>query len=295
MKEVNFRDRVPTNPGRIVLTPVTGQPNTFDMTRADNPTEEGTPIDKATYNSIILSRLTGRYYPCTATFSALSTTTITRNPVPITGWAVSNITKATNGTDYTIEASSSINSEYSVEKALDGKYDTQWGSLDGINHSFIIQMPVAIKIKKFKLQLGITGSTSGNTVTLQGSNNKSTWDTVHTITSYPFNAPTEYTVSTPGVYEYYRLYFTRPTSSRVYINEFEITDCEVSVYTANYVSNEMPAIWEIGQRVTIETTAAPKHSILANSFNGVNVTTVLQPLKRYELRYTGAEFVAKEV
>lgn len=295
MKEVNFKDRVPTNPGRIVLEPVAGQTNTYKMTRADNPTEEGTPIDKATFNSIIHSRLTGRFYPCDATFSALSTTTITRNPIPTTGWTVSGTTKATNGTDYTIEASSSINSTYSVEKALDGKYDTQWGSLDGLTHSYIIQMPVAIKIQKFKMQLGITGSTSGNKVELQGSNNKSTWETVHTITSYPFNEPTEYTVSTPGTYEYYRLYFTRPSSSRVYINEFEITECEVSVYTANYTSNEMPAVWDAGQRVTIEPREAPKHSILANSFNGVNVTTILQPLKKYELRYTGTEFVAKEV
>lgn len=295
MKEVNFKDRVPTNPGRIVLSPVAGQENTYDLTRADNPLEEGTPINKATFNSIIHSRLTGRFYPCDAVFNVLSTTTITTNPIPTTGWAVSSITKAMNGTDYTVEASSSINSTYSVEKALDGDTETQWGSLDGINHSFIIQFPVALKIKKFKLYLGITGNTSGNSLAIQGSNNKTNWETVHTITAYPFNNVTEYTATTPGTYEYYRLYFTRPTSSRVYINVFEITECEVSVYSADYQSDEMPAVWDAGQRVTIGTTAVPKHSILANTFNGVAVNTILQPQKRYELIYNGSSFDVKEL
>ena len=44
-----MRDRVPTYPGRIVLTPVAGQENTFDLTRADAPMPgyEGTPLNKA--------------------------------------------------------------------------------------------------------------------------------------------------------------------------------------------------------------------------------------------------------
>ena len=39
-------NRVPTYPGRVTLTPVSGQANTYDMVRADLPTEVGTPIDK---------------------------------------------------------------------------------------------------------------------------------------------------------------------------------------------------------------------------------------------------------
>lgn len=42
-----MRDRVPTYPGRVVLTPVAGQPNTYDMTRADEPTQIGDPLNKA--------------------------------------------------------------------------------------------------------------------------------------------------------------------------------------------------------------------------------------------------------
>ena len=43
-----MQDRVPLHPGRVKLTPVAGQENTYDMTRADEPTQEGTPLNKAT-------------------------------------------------------------------------------------------------------------------------------------------------------------------------------------------------------------------------------------------------------
>ena len=43
-------DRVPTYPGRVVLTPVSGQQNTYDLVRADQPIEEGTPLNKALFD-----------------------------------------------------------------------------------------------------------------------------------------------------------------------------------------------------------------------------------------------------
>lgn len=43
-----MKDRIPTYPGRVQLTPVAGAENTYDMVRADVPTEDGTPLNKAT-------------------------------------------------------------------------------------------------------------------------------------------------------------------------------------------------------------------------------------------------------
>lgn len=43
-----MRDRVPMYPGRVRLTPVPGQDGLYDMVRADRPTQEGTPLNKAT-------------------------------------------------------------------------------------------------------------------------------------------------------------------------------------------------------------------------------------------------------
>lgn len=41
------QDRVSTYPGRVELTPVSGQTNVYDMVRADQPVQEGTPLNKA--------------------------------------------------------------------------------------------------------------------------------------------------------------------------------------------------------------------------------------------------------
>ena len=43
-----MQDRIPLYPGRVTMTPVAGQANTFDMVRADDPTQPGTPLNKAT-------------------------------------------------------------------------------------------------------------------------------------------------------------------------------------------------------------------------------------------------------
>lgn len=42
-----MKDRVPTYPGRVRLTPVSGQTNVYTLERADVPTQEGTPLNKA--------------------------------------------------------------------------------------------------------------------------------------------------------------------------------------------------------------------------------------------------------
>lgn len=44
-----MENRQSTYPGRVVLTPVPGAENTYVMTRADEPTVEGTPLNKATF------------------------------------------------------------------------------------------------------------------------------------------------------------------------------------------------------------------------------------------------------
>lgn len=43
-----MQNREPTYPGRVTLTPVAGLANTYDMERADQPLQQGTPLNKAT-------------------------------------------------------------------------------------------------------------------------------------------------------------------------------------------------------------------------------------------------------
>ena len=43
-----MKDRIPTYAGRVNLIPVPNQPNTYDVARADEPVQEGTPLNKNT-------------------------------------------------------------------------------------------------------------------------------------------------------------------------------------------------------------------------------------------------------
>lgn len=43
-----MQDRIATYPGRVRLTPVTGETDVYDLERADEPIQSGTPINKAT-------------------------------------------------------------------------------------------------------------------------------------------------------------------------------------------------------------------------------------------------------
>ena len=58
-----MKDRVPLYPGRVKLTPVSGQENTYDMVRADAPTQEGDPLSKKT----LLKEATAVLYGLNAT------------------------------------------------------------------------------------------------------------------------------------------------------------------------------------------------------------------------------------
>lgn len=42
-----MQDRIALNPGRVLITPESGESYYATLTRADNPTQEGTPLNKA--------------------------------------------------------------------------------------------------------------------------------------------------------------------------------------------------------------------------------------------------------
>ena len=49
--KIQVEDRVPTYPGRVLLVPVAGEVDTYDLERADLPVVEGTPINKRLFDS----------------------------------------------------------------------------------------------------------------------------------------------------------------------------------------------------------------------------------------------------
>ena len=53
----NIKNRVPTYPGRVKLLPVEGQAGIYTLTRADEPTEPGTAVNKALLDTIGVHQL----------------------------------------------------------------------------------------------------------------------------------------------------------------------------------------------------------------------------------------------
>ena len=296
MKEVTFLNRVPTYPGRVVLTPVSGQANTFDMVRADGPIVEGTPLDKATFESVIHSRLTGRYYVPTVTQSTVdSQTGIMVNPVP-TSWSGSG-TAYTSG-NYKVTASQSATStSYAVPNALDGNDSTYlgWYVQSGSPATLTIELPSLINVKKVKLKY--TGDDATTlTLTVQGSTDGAAYTNIYTR-SGESETLTEYTITNPGLYKYYRFSFSANYGVNFRLYTVAISNYDITTHRNNFsVASGMPVIWDEGQRVMLETPANVNTvGVVRNTLNGVTVNTILQPNKRYELRYTGSAFVAKEV
>ena len=60
-----MQDRVSLYPGRVKLEPVAGQANLYDLTRADQPTQEGTPLNKASLLQDVVCDILGLDYAAT--------------------------------------------------------------------------------------------------------------------------------------------------------------------------------------------------------------------------------------
>ncbi|MBO7319439.1 MAG: discoidin domain-containing protein [Clostridia bacterium] len=294
MIEKDIRDRVPTYPGRILLRPVADQPNYFEFVRADDPTEEGTPLDRATFMSIIHSRLAGRYYTPTVSKSTVGAQAFKINPIPASGWVLdATENKGTSGA-YTVEVNSLYGS-YTPDKALDGNMNTEYRSDASGEILFTVTFPAAIKVKKIKMAFRASNYTYAVDTALQGSNNGTTWATLLTTAAKPDDL-TEFALTNTGEYTQYRLQFNA-TETGINLYQFEVSDYEVSTYSNKYtLSSGVPSVWHTGQIILIQTPAnVDGLAVTGNTLNGVKINTILQASKRYELRYNGTSFDAKGV
>ena len=293
MKEVEFLDRVPTYPGRVVLTPVSGRANTYDMTRADEPTVVGTPLDKATFNSIVHSRLTGRYYPLSVSREVLSTTTGSADPIPASGWVENSYTDFVSGS---FKLTASFPDYPNLPPlAFDNSSTTYWAAESDSGETWIaIDFGVRIVVTKLSV-CWFSYDYDYFRVSFQGSNNGTTWTTIASTTGNR-ETPTDWAFTNTTEYSMYRLLFTQGTENNMRLYDWSITEWRANVYKNIYTSDGMPSEWTEGQLVLIETPSSVNTvGVSVNALNGVIINTILQPNKRYELCYNGSSFVAKEV
>ena len=293
MKEIYFKDRVPTYPGQIKLTPVDGKPDKFVMERADEPKELGTPMNKAAFDSIIQSRLTGRYYELSVSSVETSLVTgITTNPLPTSGWNITSKTNATKG-EYRVDASDSLGSTNanSADKATDGNSDTCWTADNSYGVStdkwWSFHSETPIKVNKLKISLE-SSKQSGVAFKFQGRTEYGySWKDIST-SSLTFGGATglkEYTIDTPDFYKGYRIYFPSMNYANVNMFDFRISNYDVATYKNHFAITEgVPDVWTVGQRITVQVPSnISTGGIVENTLNGIKVNTILQVSKRYEL------------
>lgn len=302
MIEVNFKDRIPREPGQVTITPVAGATNTYILERNDDPSEVGTPLDKATFDSIIHSRLTGRYYkPSVSRTTTSSQVGVTTNPIPSSGWVENSAGTEIKSGSYTIRASSvTSSSDRPLFEAFDGSTSTRWESAPERNPWVMITLPVHLNVKKIKMRVAPHSTSWSMRTIVQGSNDMAAWTDLLTVDGRQ-SAVTEYALSTTGDYLYYRLAFSFPGhdadgGGQTSVYEFQFSDYSANQYKNSFSLSGVPEKWDDGQRITIQTPSGfSTVAVASNTLNGVTVNTILQPSKRYELRYTGTAFVAKEV
>lgn len=295
MKEIDFKDRVSNYPGRIKLTPVAGQADTYEMERADEPIEPGTPLDKATLNSIVHSRLTGRFYAPTVVREINTSRELTVSPLPTSGWVydTDNTNRATSGS-FVVATSSNNGSAW----LADGVFRSAgWQSSGGDTAWVQIYHTQPLKVKNIRFAVDFQYAGRFTKLEIQGSDDGQLWTTTGELTSIATGSAVEYTLGAPDEYTYYRLYFTNSDSNRVTVKNLSYTLYEANTYKSTFsLPKELPAVWTKEQRVMIVTPPEiNSFGVIKNTLNGVTVNTILQPSKRYELRYNGTAFNAKEV
>ena len=291
MIEKEILDRVPLNPGRIKLIPIDGLEDIFDMERADNPSVDGTPINKATLDSIIQSRLTGRYYKPEVTRTKGESLTLNVNPIPTSGWTDVTKTGAKNN-GYELVTTPVYSNNY-PDQAVDGNASTYFYSAEAVRPYFIIKLPEPITVKKIITQTMVSGGGTG-IYSFWGSNDGVSWEKLLEFSTSKYEE-FERTLTTTGKYSQYKL----DVGGTFNLNVATLAFSEYSFETyanAYTIAKGVPSTWTVEQRILIFIPPEiPTIGITENTLNGIPVNTILMAGKRYELRYTGTSFAAKEV
>lgn len=292
MIEKTFLNRVPAYPGRVRLTHVSG--DLYQIERADSPTVQGTPLNKAYFDSIVHSRLTGRLYTPSVVRNVLTSAIVTTNPIPSSGWTEVSNTELTSGS-YKLTASGS-DSPNLPDHAVDGSSSTYWADVDEDTGETWIALDLGTRIVVSGLRVNwFSYSYDSFSVKFQGSNGGA-WTDIATKTGNTDGAE-DWTFNNTAEYSQYRLVFTQGTENTMRLYEWAITAWNTNVYKNVFtVASGLPTEWTVGQLLLIQTpNVINTVGVMDNTLNGEVVNTILQPGKRYELRYTGTAFVAKEV
>ena len=170
------------------------------------------------------------------------------NIFPTSGWTETSVNYANTTDGYTLEASSSTGTSYSVKRACDNSYaGTYWQTNTGTSHWIRMYYPSATKITKMKVCLA---GSSLNNIQVQGCKSGSgwAWKTLYTISPNSSGELDHYendggmveiTLSNTDYYNYYRLISSHSSSAKFTVREWWVSEYEEKYTTPKSVARKV--------------------------------------------------------
>ena len=163
-------DRVPTYPNRIKITREDGSTELLTWERADEPVVEGTPINKALFDSIAADLGNGLSSAKTLYVSPTGSDALgdgsSTNPYATISKAVNALPQNLNGYDVTINiAAGTYNEDVYIARTFGGVIILNGTSGDAVNvKSVRINYGSIVQVENIKLT--VTGSYNGNAISI---------------------------------------------------------------------------------------------------------------------------------
>lgn len=240
-----------------------------------------------------------KYNLLTATKTSSGTVESTVNPIPTT-WTQVNEGNHYEQSGFVIKcgdyAGSSGAAAY-VKNAFDGNLGTRWISSMAVGNTWIsIELPEAQVVKSFKLTGSVQIGTA-NKIAIEGSANGIAWTELYSNGGITGDFDFTATISSNTAYKHYRILTTLAEQSGGFaISEVKIASILVTNFRKAYTAGNTTAKWENYQRYMVQIPSTPDSiGVTANTFMNIDIDTILQPGRKYELMYLDNKFYAREV
>lgn len=235
--------------------------------------------------------LTGKYYIPTGNVVANNPEILTTSPLP-TNWTGSGKVY-TNG-QYVLESSMEPTSTTHILSNVSNGINTDSfyaKARTSIESYVMITLPESITVKQFTT---IISDVQGiDRVGIEGSNNKTKWDTLLNARLGSGSLTQDLVIST--AYKYYRFCFYMDVDdTTVEIKEIKISQYSIPTYKVELSVPDIGAL-KSNQRILIKTPNFNNTGITATTFNNVSIDTILLPNKYYELVYDSTRYLAREI
>ena len=296
----------------VLNTAATGNVIKYNVTHSDNTTEQvqidlatpvttqGTPINKALFDSIISTyNLVGRYNAPTVNSSASQSS----------GSYIPVFSSSTTPTGFSVTAGTSSSSAY---RALDNNTDTNWASSTSVQASenwWQVMLDTALLIKEFTIVLYSNGSSYAGYINIMGSIDGVNFESIN-IFGTPTSAYAEtktISINTTKRYKYIRLVGCDSSGTAVALKIINLREVKITKWYANtsynlYSFSNHLNNYTNGLRFKIQMPAGYVGGGVRVNINELGQKNVVIPdyfnftaNKRVPLVYNGTEFELDEL